>query len=357
MNQSAAQQHNWLGGSSVEFAPIVDVPFVAVDLAQVANPVPAIVRGTEFEATKRFFAEGPSSTRSLLTSTAQALLYTVIRNLRPNNVVEIGTYKGGTSETLCRALQANGLGTLHTVSPYDVERFGAHFNYWPKELKKHVRYHSVDSMLFFSTLDREKIRPDLVLIDGNHDYEFVNFDLQASASRLTRGGFVFVDNVSQAGPFFATTEFMARHPMWIDCGITPRTQTTTKAFEDRSTIPYTDFFVLRSPMFYMVGKRPETFGLVSWSSRDVRGLRLSLGEPRKPGTLHVQIILRAFSETRIEEIMRPAGQAIDDRSTELDIIFDKPMSVEGKFDEYWVEAWLVWEGNTPLPLKSAPVPI
>ena len=84
---------------------------------QVANPVPAIVRGTEFEATKRFFAAGPSSTRSLLTSTAQALLYTVIRNLRPNNVVEIGTYKGGTSETLCRALQANGFGTLHTVSP------------------------------------------------------------------------------------------------------------------------------------------------------------------------------------------------------------------------------------------------
>ena len=319
--------------------------------------MPAIVRGAEFEATKRFFAEGPSSTRSLLTSTAQALLYTVIRNLRPNNVVEIGTYKGGTSETLCRALQANGLGTLHTVSPYDVERFGAHYSYWPKELRKHVRYHSVDSMLFFSTLDREKIRPDLVLIDGNHDYEFVNFDLQASASRLTRGGFVFVDNVSQAGPFFATTEFMARHPMWIDCGITPRPQTTTKAFEDRSTIPYTDFFVLRSPMFYMVGKRPQTFGLVSWSSRDVRGLRLSLGEPRKPGTLHVQIILRAFSETRIEEIMRPASQAIDDRSTELDIIFDKPMSVEGKFDEYWVEAWLVWEGNTPLPLKSAPVPI
>ena len=144
MNQPTAQQHNWLGGSSVEFAPIVDVPFVPVDLAKVANPVPAIVRGTEFEATKRFFAEGPSSTRSLLTSTAQALLYTVIRNLRPNNVVEIGTYKGGTSETLSRALQANGVGTLHTVSPYDVERFGAHFNYWPQELKKHVRYHSVD---------------------------------------------------------------------------------------------------------------------------------------------------------------------------------------------------------------------
>ena len=55
--------------------------------------------------------------------------------------------------------------------------------------------------------------------------------------------------------------------------------------------------------------------------------------------------------------MRPARQPIDDRSTELDIIFDRPMSVEGKFDEYWVEAWLVWEGNTPLPLKSAPVPI
>ena len=96
-------------GIPVDFAPIIDLPFVEVDLGKINNPIPIIFNDPRFNETIQFFAEAPSATRSLLTPKSQALLYTIIRNLRPTHIVEIGTYKGGTSESMVRALLATGL--------------------------------------------------------------------------------------------------------------------------------------------------------------------------------------------------------------------------------------------------------
>jgi predicted O-methyltransferase YrrM len=41
----------------------------------------------------------------------------------------------------------------------------------------------------------------LVLVDGSHEYEFASFDIDAAPKRLERGGFIVIDNVSQAGPY------------------------------------------------------------------------------------------------------------------------------------------------------------
>jgi predicted O-methyltransferase YrrM len=343
-------------GIPVDFAPIIDLPFVEVDLGKINNPIPIIFNDPRFNETIQFFAEAPSATRSLLTPKSQALLYTIIRNLRPSDIVEIGTYKGGTSESMARALQSNGVGTLHTLSPFDIERFGANLAHWPEELRKHVCYYPVDSMLFFAQLDQRKIRPELVLIDGNHDYEFVNFDLQASAQRITRGGFIFLDNVSQAGPYFAASEFLNNNSMWIDCGLKPRPKTSSKAFEHRSNIPYTDFFVIRAPWLYAITAKPFTFGVQRWTASPVNGLGLTLGEGSPAGKLNVQLILRAFSEDRIEEIAFEGCHTLLDGEQIADILLDRPAAVEGKFHEYWIETWLIWQGEDPLLLKSAPAP-
>ena len=137
----------------VLFGPIADVPCPRIDLRALPDPVPAILGAPEFAETTRYFAQSPGGRRSLLTDLSQALLYTLIRNLRPAHVVEIGTYRGGTAESLSRALQANDFGTLHTVSPYDAERSGPIFARWPEELRRRTRYHPVDSMMFFMQID------------------------------------------------------------------------------------------------------------------------------------------------------------------------------------------------------------
>ena len=259
---------------SALFGPISDVPYPRIDLRGLPDPVPAILGAPEFAETTKYFAQSPGARRSLLTDLSQALLYTLIRNMRPAHVVEIGTYRGGTAEGLSRALQANGHGTLHTVSPYDAERFGPIFAQWPEELRCRTRYHPVDSMMFFMQMDQERIQPDLVLVDGHHDYEFANFDIQASARRLTPGGFILIDNVSQAGPFRAAGEFLASHPGWRDCGARSPPPDRTKAFDsNRSRIPGADFYVLRAPFAYLIGEAPQTFGVLPWGEGQVRGLR------------------------------------------------------------------------------------
>ena len=59
----------------------------------------------------------------------------IIRNLRPDHVFEIGSYKAGTTEALCRALQANGHGLLHTVDPFRGDYIAATIAHWPTELQ------------------------------------------------------------------------------------------------------------------------------------------------------------------------------------------------------------------------------
>jgi predicted O-methyltransferase YrrM len=339
------------------FAPVTDIPYPRVDLRMLADPIPAILDAREFAETTGFFAQSPSVRRSLLTDVSQALLYSLIRNLRPTHVVEIGTYKGGTAEGMSRALHANGHGTLHTVSPFDAELFGPIFAQWPEQLRRRTRYHPVDSMMFFMEMDREKNRLDLVLVDGHHDYEFANFDIQAAAQRLTPGGFILIDNVAQAGPYRAAVEFLESHPGWRDCGVAFAPPDLTKAFDGtRSRIPNADFYVLRAPFAYLVHRMPQSFGALEWQGRPVTGLKLSLAEPRSAGTLHVQCILRGFSDTRIDEIIGNVSCAIDGSVDKIDIAFQTPIAAPIIFARYSVEPWLIWQGEAPLALSSPPVP-
>jgi predicted O-methyltransferase YrrM len=342
---------------SLAVVPIEDIACPTIDLHRGGDPVRAILQAPEFAETKRFFAEGPSSMRSLLSDTAQALLYAVIRNLRPEHVVEIGTYKAGTSEGLARAVHANGLGIVHTVSPFDADHFAAISVRWPPELQHAVRYHCVDSMAFFMEVDKKGIRPGVVLIDGHHDYEFASFDIQATARRLLPGGFIFIDNVSQAGPYFAARDFLARHPDWVDCGEASAAPDETKAFVPaRSSIPYTDLIVLRAPSLRTVGKRPQTFGDMPWTSAHVHGLKLSLANPSQAGTLHVQCVLRGFSETRVIEVVGDGSRTISAGEKEIDIALSNPIGTDGPYDRYSLEPWLAWLGDAPLSLDAVPLP-
>jgi predicted O-methyltransferase YrrM len=338
-------------------APVMDIPWPMIALDSRNDPVRAIMQAPEFAETKRFFAESPSATRSLLTDASQALLYSMIRNLRPEHVVEIGTYKAGTAEGLARAVHANGLGIVHTISPFDAERFSAISANWPPELHQAVRYHCVDSMAFFMEADQKRIRPGVVLIDGNHEYEFASFDIQATASRLLPGGFIFLDNVSQAGPYFAAKDFLARHPDWTDCGESVVDPDETRAFlYSRSKIPLTDFIVLRAPSFRAIGKRPETLGAIPWSSVDVHGVKLSLACPSLAGSLRVQCILRAFSETRLAEMVGEGGRTVGFGEKEIDVALDNFIGTDGPYDSYTLEAWLAWFGEAPLLLNGVPLP-
>lgn len=330
------------------------IPFPVMDLRKTADPIPAILSAREYAKTVRFFQTTPGAERALIPPAGQALLYAVIQNLRPEHVVEIGTSKGGTTETLALAIQGLGFHAyLHTASPYDAAHFLPVYHHWPLWLRRPVRYYQVDSMTLFMRLDQRRVRPGVVVIDGARDYEFALFDVMAAARRLSRGGFIFINGAAQTGPYLAATDFLKLHPEWADCGAAPATGADSgiKVFDNsRSRVPSTDFIVLRAPYEYVVGARPETRGEIEWSGSTVRGLRLTLAGRPGRGTMFAQCILRGVGETKTTEAMAEASLAIDGETGAVDLTFTGPLTTDGGMDRYVVEPCLAWRGDSPLKL-------
>jgi predicted O-methyltransferase YrrM len=332
------------------------LPFVKVNLSSLADPLSIIVDDAQFKTTARYFANDPASSRSLVSATSQALLYTLLRNLAQGDALEIGTYKAATTEAMCRAAAANGTGTVHAVDPFRGEYIAAVLKRWPDALRKHVTFHDVDSMSFFFDLPKLGVKPVMALIDGNHDYEFALFDIQSAARHLAPGGFIVIDNVSLPGPFAAARRFVADNPGWIECGGTTSDRDAMLAFDTRrSAIRDTDFIILRAPRGYMVDNQPRHFSLTRQLSNRVDGIRLTLAEPAGYGVLHVQTMLHAYGASAAEAIASQTLQ-IDGAPGVVTVRFDTPLRIDGAFAYFTVEPWLSWRSERPLLLSEPPQP-
>jgi len=118
----------------------------------------------------------------------------------------------------------------------------------------------------------------------------------------------------------------------------------------------TDFIVLRAPCHYSVGNRPTGFNEIEWTERPVKGLRLSFARPPEAGMLHIQCVLRGFSERLLAEIVGEGRHALAADASEVEILLAEPIQVAGRFDRHLVEPWLVWSGGRPLAFTVPPQP-
>jgi hypothetical protein len=262
--------------------------------------------------------------------------------------------KGGTSEAIGRALHANGGGILHTIGPFDSGIFLPFYRAWPEALRDRVRFYSVDSMAFFMRMQKNLIQPSLVFVDGNHDYEFALFDILAAARCVAPGGFVVVDNVSQAGPYYAAVDFLASHPEWLDCAARSFHWDPAKAYDgERTRISNTDLMVLRAPMAHVIGARPRCFGDVILPQPVVKGVEIQIAAS-KPGTLYVQCVLRGFSPTQNVEATEMTSLPIEGGGGRIFAAFAKPLVLDGGFTQYRAEAWLTFVGEGYLTQSAAP---
>jgi predicted O-methyltransferase YrrM len=340
----------------LEVRPIADIAFPVLDLAACDDPVAAIMESPEFDPATAFFNDNPVAERSLIPPQAQAILYGLVRNLRPDHVFEIGSYKAGTTEALCRALYANGKGLAHTVDPFRSDYVAAVLKCWPPELFRHVRLHAMDSMAFYKDMERQNVHPGIVFVDGNHDYEYAAFDIACGARAVTPGGYIFVDNVAQPGPFFAARDFLLANPDWRELGTAATDYDRGKAFDRyRRTILNTDFMVLRAPVRHAVGERPFNAGRVRTGAGKVTGVRLKFVPPPVPGSLDVQVVLRGFG-AEAGETTGEATVQLEPGTGELAVTLAPPAALDGQFAYFTVEPWLIWHGGEPLQLLADPQP-
>jgi len=178
------------------------------------------------------------------------------------------------------------------------------------------------------------------------------------AARVLRpGGFIVIDNVSQAGPFLAARDFLATHPDWLECRVDDRPHDPTKAYDAaRSSIPDTDFIVVRAPSAHCVTARPTTFGELTLRSSGISGVMLPLGAPLGDGVVHAQCVLRGFSATK-PSVERVDAISVTVSSFDAGAMLRLPivMDVGSGFDAVRLETWLIWTGAEPLPLTAPPI--
>lgn len=253
-------------------------------------------KSAEYQAAQVMFANYPE--RSLCRTIDRMLLYHLVRAMRPENVIEIGTYFAAGSEVMTRALWENGKGVLHTIDPFGPIRGPALIGRWNDQLRHHVRFYPWSSMELFQRLAEQRTPIDMAFIDGNHDFEFALFDLQSAARFMSPGGVIVMDDANQSGPFWASKVFLEQNPGWSELG-----NCIEKAEADPfgplpSLFPESKFLLLQAPRGVVVGKLPFTTGQVACQNGQLEGIRLSL-PPGQQGELLGRVFLRAF----------PAGQS------------------------------------------------
>ena len=339
----------------LDVEPITDIAWPSIDLTQCDDPILAVLSSTEFESATRFFADNPASQRSLVSADRRrrySIPFCAI--YAPITYSKSEVTKPGRRRHYAEPLHANSHGLVHTVDPFRADYITATVKHWPPELLKHVRIHSMSSMDFYMEMERQGIHPGVVFVDGNHDYEFALFDIGRAAKYMSHGGFIFVDNIAQPGPFLAARDFLAANPGWRELGGQTEKHNTPRSFDRaRSAIPNTDFIVLQAPRSYVVNDRPTTFGRMRWWSPAVNGLELQLHEPAATGFLDIQVVLRGFGSQPVEAI----GETTIRLEAALGAIsVPLQIKVQGQFTYFSVETWLIWRGDRPLYLTVPPKP-
>jgi predicted O-methyltransferase YrrM len=102
------------------------------------------------------------------------MLWTTVRELKPEIAVESGTWRGGGSTFfIASAMHRNGFGVLHTFECNAAMHAEAKMRYegpW-RHLRPHVRLHHGDSVLMIPRVFEQLKHPriDFVFIDGGED--------------------------------------------------------------------------------------------------------------------------------------------------------------------------------------------
>jgi hypothetical protein len=271
----------------------------------------------------------------------------------------------GTTEVIARALHDNGLGVIHTVDPFGADRAPAVIASWPQPLRAITHFHAVNSMFFFARSADIGRRFDIVLVDGNHDFEFALFDIQMAARLTTPSGLILVDNAEQSGPFVAAQRFVRANPGWSLLGACPDPDRPF-APEGRASLPETSLMVLQAPPDTIIGEEPVSWGQALIGSPLIDGIRIQPRDGNDGGTLHYKAILRAFGDAarRIEEFTTVGKVAIEGgAAAELSHKLEAPLRSEFPLlfpdSHHTFEIELAWRSKAgrPLRLKNPPLPL
>ena len=132
------------------------------------------------------------------------VLQRLITQLRPDMIIETGTFNGGGALFLASILAlVHPAGKVHTIDPWK-RRFHKSYAKWDAPARRlfdaHVTYHpnsSVDAPVveMIRTAAAAVKGPVLVVLDSNHAASFVTKELEAYAPMVTVGSYLVVEDM------------------------------------------------------------------------------------------------------------------------------------------------------------------
>lgn len=185
LEPSAAARHS----IDMSIAPVQPLPVPQISLRR-PNPVADLMVTREFKTYLDFFRASPSASRSGLSAESHAILYALIRKIKPVKALVAFRDGAGVSETVARGLCDNGAGLLHLFDDVESLKTSAILELWP------------DALRMFCTLESDvealtDLRSSFALV-GGEDAEGILPDLAGSLNALVEpGGLLVLTNVSR----------------------------------------------------------------------------------------------------------------------------------------------------------------
>lgn len=164
---------------------------------------------------------------SLMPLAQRLFLWSFIYGTAPKRYLEIGTDAGGSAMIVMSAIRALGLEDFQGVcidpsfklTETTREYLGEYFTY----------IHSKNSPEAMITATNHRSPFDLILVDGDHTYDYALLDILLTIPYLARGGYILVDDAAHPQVRDAI-RYVLENSQLIDCGFMCRHTITCEAY-------------------------------------------------------------------------------------------------------------------------------
>lgn len=146
--------------------------------------------------------------------TERVVLYSLIFGIQPKNVLEIGTFRGGSTAIMCGAMDDTGFGQIACVDP--MPKISTEL--WA-QISHRCRMFEGPSPEILTEVSRQiKERFDFALIDANHTYDYVKRDIASVLPYLDDEAYILFHDANYPDVKRAIDESVDIYANLTDCG-------------------------------------------------------------------------------------------------------------------------------------------
>ena len=140
-------------------------------------------------------------------------LYSFVRLIKPENIIEIGTFEGASAIAMGKGLKENKVGKLMTC---DIKNFGQEENVNKAGLERYVECFWSAIPITEDFIMSAKDSFDMAFVDGGHSFEAVIKDLHNCDKLVKDGGFILGhDVVAKDGVKKAVELFLRKNERYV----------------------------------------------------------------------------------------------------------------------------------------------